>query len=261
MIHIVRMLPDERGDNWQKVLRSLTDQVAALKADLEADQLANEERDLSLGKTIRELHETNHTILSYSSLQSSRRHPNDTQLDQALQEKVAREAARNVASKLHLSEFVKKADLPDNLSGEPTIPSTILTRLKACEAEFLNPAGSVAKLLDRVEVLEVSKVATAIEMGGHVFADEAATEAWARTHGDPNLHRFCVDFVSLFLLAEPKYEPVEGGLEQKAAAVKANFPSLDQATIELSYSIIYPDCVLKYSDKADAQLADGYTWA
>ena len=258
------------GDNWQEALRSLTDQVAALKSDLEADQLANEERDLSLGKTIRELRETNHKLkkdLSRATQslqklqQSSRRHPNDTQLDQALQERVAREAARNVASKLHLSEFVKKADLPDNLSGEATVPPAILTRLKACEAEFLNPAGSVAKLLDRVEVLEVSKVATAIEMGGHVFADEAATEAWARTHGDPNLHRFCVDFVSLFLLAEPKYESVKGGLEQKAAAVKANFPSLDQATIELSYSIIYPDRVLKYSDKADAQLADGYMWA
>jgi hypothetical protein len=104
-------------------------------------------------------------------------------------------------------------------------------------------------------------MATAIEIAGHVFVDEAATEAWARTFADPNIHRFCVDFVSFFLLAEPRFESVEGGLEQMAAVVKAKYLSRDLATIELSYSIVYPSRILKTSDKADAQLTDGIIWA
>lgn len=236
----------------------------------ERAQIAEEDRNQSWGNTIRELREVNHKLKkdlnkatrSLQALQvSARGHTSDTHLDQALLDKTAREAARVVASKLHLSEFVRRSDLPGDLSGGATIPPALMSRVQACEAELLNPAGSVPKLIDRVEVLEAFKVSTAIDMGGHVFVDEAATEAWAATHADPNLHRFCVDFVSLFLLAEPKYESVKGGLEQTAAAVKANFPSLDQATIELSYSIIYPDRLLKYSDKSDAQIADGFTWA
>jgi hypothetical protein len=116
-------------------------------------------------------------------------------------------------------------------------------RVGICEGELFNSAGSVPRLDDRVKTLEAARSVSAIEVGGFVFVDEAATEAWVRTHGDPDLHRFAPDFVSYFLLADPKFETVEGGLDRMAAVAKAQYSSLDVAIIGLSYrSFIRPPC-------------------
>jgi hypothetical protein len=143
-----------------------------------------------------------------------------------------------------------------------SVPSADLNRrVTDCEGELFNSAGLVHTLEDRVRNLEAARNISAIEVGGFVFVNEAATEAWVRTHNDPDLHRFVPDFLSLFLLADPKFETVEGGLDKMAAVAKAQFSSLDVATIGLSFSIIYPPNMLKKTDKAEAQLTDGLTWA
>jgi hypothetical protein len=46
-----------------------------------------------------------------------------------------------------------------------------------------------------------------------------------------------------------------------AAVAKAQFSSLDVATIGLSFSIVYPPNMLKKTDKTEIQLTDGYVWA
>ncbi|KAL3781723.1 hypothetical protein ACHAWO_005807 [Cyclotella atomus] len=110
--------------------------------------------------------------------------------------------------------------------------------------------------------LEAARSAAAIEIAGHI--EEAATEAWARTFADPNLHRFCVDFVSFLPVGGTKIRGLwRGGLEQMAAVCeKQNTCPEDLATIELSYSIVYPSRISQSRpDKADAQLTDRIIWA
>lgn len=67
--------------------------------------------------------------------------------------------------------------------------------------------------------------------------------------------------LSLFLLAEPKYETIEQGLDKAAAVKKAQFASLDLATIDLSYKMVYPPRILKSSVKEAAQENGGVEWA
>jgi hypothetical protein len=149
-----------------------------------------------------------------------RRHPTDTNLDQGIDEQTYQELLRRVSKSLG-PRFVTRMDFQQLQQGGAAPSPAYMARLEAVEREVLNNGGSVPTLLVRVDALEAARMATAIEVAGHVFIDEAATEAWAHTFADPNVHRFCVDFVSFFLLAEPKYESVEGGLEQMAAVVKA----------------------------------------
>ena len=134
-------------------------------------------------------------------------------------------------------------------------------KVDAVYMEMFNAAGSVPRLYARMDVVEASRTSTAIEMGGHVFADEMAMDAWLQTLNDPSVNRFVPDFVSLFLLAEPKFETIDKGLDQTAAAKKAHFDSLEVATIDLSYSMKYPDRILKASDKETATDTDGMEWA
>ena len=48
------------------------------------------------------------------------------------------------------------------------------------------PLGPVWQLEERVDWLEISRGGMAIKMGGVMFADEEATEAWVRALGEEN---------------------------------------------------------------------------
>lgn len=146
-------------------------------------------------------------------------------------------------------------------SDIPRVPNDLEGTLQSWENEFYHSAGLIPRLIARVELLEASRSATSIEMGGHVFSDEGAVEAFLKPLNDPNAHRFCADFLALLLLAEPKFETIQQGLDQTAAAMKAHFPSLDVATIDLSYKMVYPPRILKSSDKEAAQENGGVEWA
>jgi hypothetical protein len=165
-----------------------------------------------------------------------------------------------VRQEVNVSQFATMADL-NALHPAGNLPSDLVTRLVAVEAEMFQSAGSIPTLVNRVEQLEAARMITAVEIGGFVFVDEAATEAWVATHRDPDLLRFSPDFVTLFLLADPKFDTVEASLEQSAAVAKAQFSSLDVATVVLSYSIIYPSNLIKKLDRAEAQQDGGVTWA
>ena len=170
------------------------------------------------------------------------------------------ELVRLVSGELSMTtDWVKR----DEVSFLPTQVQwlDVEAKVDAVHLEMFNAAGSVPRLYARMDVVEASRTSTAIEMGGHVFADEMAMDGWLRTLNDPNVNRFVPDFVSLFLLAEPKYETIDKGLDQTAAAKKAHFDSLEVATIDLSYSMKYPDRILKASDKEAATDTDGMEWA
>ncbi|KAL7484126.1 hypothetical protein ACHAW6_010879 [Cyclotella cf. meneghiniana] len=257
------------GDNWVEQMRAFELRIQDLELTLESLQIVNKDRDVALGEEFEALttestrlqHELSKAKEKIRSISKTVRcHPYDTNISQALDEHQLQSIVAQVARSLNLSAYATKAELDSTTRLQEPSPA-LMQRLEQCEGEVFNNAGSVPRLLARVEALEAAKVATAVELGGHIFTDEAATDAWARTFMDPNLNRFCTDFVSLFLLAEPKFEMVASGLEQMAAVVKANFASLDLATIGLSYSITYPPRILKMSDKPEAQLNDGIVWA
>ena len=177
-------------------------------------------------------------------------------------EQQLRSVAREVANLLELSAYATVAELQTATQVSPGVGlGDFYQRFQHCETEVMSPGGSLPSLIDRMDILEAARVTTAIEIGGYVFGDESACDGWARAHNDPNLHRFVVDFMTLFLLAEDKYDSIQGGLQQMAAVVKANYTTRDVATIELSYSMVYPPQILRKSDKQDATLTDGIVWA
>jgi hypothetical protein len=111
--------------------------------------------------------------------------------------------------------------------------------LNQLEMEVLLPPGAVKQLEDHVENLKLSHGAMAIKMGGVVFPDEAATEAWVRHLAEENAHCFAVDMFSFFLMADPKYETISQGLQQTATAVKVQFASIDLPPL-----ICHTECVI-----------------
>jgi hypothetical protein len=168
--------------------------------------------------------------------------------------------SRKVHDQINWSNFMTKQEAED-LRKTSTLQSGLIDKVNAVEKELIDPAGMMSTITTRVAALEASKSATSIELAGYVFRDEASVEAFAKAFCDPAINRFVVDPVSLLLLSEPKYETVEKGLLQLANALKANFLTLDRATIDLSYQMVYPDRMLTVSNKDDALINDGVQWA
>ena len=82
-------------------------------------------------------------------------------------------------------------------------------------------------------------------------------DAFVLSTGDKDLYRYCIDFVSLLNLAPDHFFTVSGGITSEAAAVKANFNSLLEARIVLSYQITYPKKIMRRSEKPGAAATGG----
>ena len=98
-----------------------------------------------------------------------------------------------------------------------------------------------------------------MERGIKFFKDQRVVEAFVLTSGDSNLYRYCVHFVSLRMLAYDPFVMVFEGMVIEAADIKANYNSLLEAMIALSYHITYPENTMKCSDKKEATSTDRWT--
>jgi hypothetical protein len=249
-----------------RLLDALKDRVATLEEEARARDSDDLDRELEMGKVFRAFSDENARILGQlkqaqkdiQTLSGTTARTGATVLPWSSRDLTA--LVERVRQEVNVSQFATTADL-DALRPAGNLPADLVARLTAVEAEMFQSAGSIPTLVSRVEQLEAARMITAVEIGGFVFVDESATEAWVATHRDPDLLRFSPDFVTLFLLADPKFDTVEAGLEQSAAVAKAQFSSLDVATAVLSYSIVYPSNLIKKSDKVEAQQDGGVTWA
>ncbi len=161
---------------------------------------------------------------------------------------------RQVVNKLRLSEFVTcnkmgahvsfgvDSNVTDQLSG-------LGKRVGAVERKFTDPNGTMAKIKSRISFLEDRHAGDSIERGGKAFHDVGAVAAWVQTFKDKDLFRYCVNMVTLLMLCANPYKTIAEGMATAAAAHKAEYNSLTEACISLSYGLTYPEYLMKKYDK------------
>ncbi len=84
--------------------------------------------------------------------------------------------------------------------------------------------------------------------------------AWLQTFTDKDLYRYCVDMVTLIMLSAKAYETIAEGMATAAAAYKAEYNSLTEAQIFLSYELTYPENMMKKMDKQKHVATGGWFW-
>jgi hypothetical protein len=117
------------------------------------------------------------------------------------------------------------------------------------EKEYSDPDGTIAKLKVRIKSLEDSRGGDMIKQGGKAFQDVIAVNAWVQTSKDKDLYRYCVDMVTLIMLCAEPYNMIAEGMATVAAAHKAEYNSLTEAHISLSYGLTYQENVMRKQDK------------
>jgi hypothetical protein len=138
--------------------------------------------------------------------------------------------------------------------------SSFSRRLVSVEKELKNPDGILSKLEGRIKSLEDRRAGDAIKRGGKTFRDIGLVSAWVQTFKDKDMYRYCVDMVTLIMLCAEAYETIAEGMATAAAAHKAEYNSLTEARISLSYGLTYPENLMKKQDKQKHVATGGWFW-
>ena len=79
-------------------------------------------------------------------------------------------------------------------------------------------------------------------MGGSY---QKAVEAFVLASGNNDIYCYAVDMVSLIMLTQDLFTTVAEGMATEAAAFKAQYNSLLEARLSISYKITYPENIMK----------------
>ncbi len=115
--------------------------------------------------------------------------------------------------------------------------SALSRRLVGIEKELKDPDGTIAKLKARIKTLEDQRGGDTIKRGGKTFHNVITVNAWVQTFQDKDLYRYCIDMVTLIMLCAEPYDTIAEGMASAAAAHKAEYNSLTEAHISLSYGL------------------------
>jgi hypothetical protein len=170
-----------------------------------------------------------------------------------------------VVHKLRSSGFMLQSDLDTCVNaGLPAdVPDKILglsMHVSNIEKDLKDPEGMLTRLEGRVKALEDRRAGDAIERGEETFRDIGSMAAWLQTFPDKNLYRYCVDMVTLVMLCAKPYETIAKGMATAAAAHKAEYNSLTEACISLSYGLTYPKNLMRKMDKQKHAMTGGWFW-
>jgi hypothetical protein len=176
---------------------------------------------------------------------------------------------RQVVDELQNSGFVTRDEIDQTvvpyLQGPNPVTadqfSGLSRRVAALERHFTEPDGTMAKLETRIKALEDRGAGDTVERGGKAFRDIISVAAWIQTLSDKDVYRYCVDFVTLVMLAADPYETMAQGMANAAAAYKAEFNSLTEARISLSYGLTYLENLMKKHDKEKYAATGGWFWS
>jgi hypothetical protein len=170
-----------------------------------------------------------------------------------------------VVNELRSSGFMLQSDLDTRVNAG--LPADVLDKISRLSKRVSNikkdlkdPESTLARLKERVKALEDCRAGDAIECGGKTFCDLGSVAAWLQTFPDKNLYRYCVDMVTLVMLCAKPYETIAKGMATVAAAHKAEYNSLTEARISLSYGLTYPKNLMRKMAKQKHAATGGGFW-
>ena len=169
-----------------------------------------------------------------------------------------------------LTEVVKHLDmgaLATAIEGEFHISTMrskvddVDSRVTYLEREVSSDQGIVPRIKAEVEKMQARGNLAASERGGYVFTGPADVQALVQLVGPGKLSVLCLDLVGMLTLAQDPFVTYEGGVQAHANAQKANFGSVLESRLKLSFEIPYPEIIVRRVDSVSTSARGGAKWA
>lgn len=136
------------------------------------------------------------------------------------------------------------------------------TRLVTVEREFTREQGAIPRLQAAVDDLVARKNVSAVERAGYIFNGPEDCEALIAAVG-PNakICTKCLDLYGVLTLSQDPYVTYESAIKVHADANKANFDGVAESRIKLSFSVPYPEVIVRTVETAATAAHGGAKWA
>lgn len=134
-------------------------------------------------------------------------------------------------------------------------------RLNKVEYEFASEHGAVNKLQEQVATWDARRNTSSSERGGCVFSGPQDVQALVELAGKDKLCTLCLDMIGMLTLAQDPYVTYEAGMQVHANAIKANFGSVAESRVKVSFEIPYPEMIVKCVETASTAGRGGAKWA
>ena len=126
--------------------------------------------------------------------------------------------------------------------------------------EVIEPGGILRRLEESVKELLSKKGSSEVTMGGVSFKDQLATEAWASVLGDQEVISYGYDMVVQLLALSSSLTTSSGVTKATSDAMKAGYSSTTAVDTTSSFSLPYPETILKPSTMAQYTSRGGLTF-
>lgn len=134
-------------------------------------------------------------------------------------------------------------------------------RLAKIEHEFASEHGVVSKLQEQVATWDARRDTATTERGGYTFSGLEDVQALVALAGDGRLSTLCLDLVGLLTISQEPYVTYEAGIQVHANAIKANFNSVAESQINLSFQTPFPELLVSKSEASKNAARGGAKWA
>jgi hypothetical protein len=133
-------------------------------------------------------------------------------------------------------------------------------RINSLEDEFTH--GTIPRIENTLQQWEARRDVSSVERAGYVFNGPDDVDAMIQaTKKTDKLFTKCVDMYGFLTLAQDPYVTFESGMRVHADAIKANFDSVVESRIKLSFEIPYPEIIIKCTETATTAARGGAKWA
>ena len=148
-----------------------------------------------------------------------------------------------------------------HLSSMNSKVNDVESRVTYLEREVSSEHGMVPRIKAELEKMQARGNISASERGGYVFTGQADIQALVQMVGVGKLSVLCLDLVGMLTLAQDPFVTYEGGVQAHANAQKANFGSVLESRLKLSFEIPYPEIIVRRVDSVSTSARGGAKWA
>lgn len=168
---------------------------------------------------------------------------------------------RGVLDQIDLAHITETVGTQLGIAGIRTEVGMHGDRLTNIEQEFTTEHGVVGNIQAQLANLEAKRNTSSCERGGYVFSGVPDVQALVQLVGPGKLATHCLDLISLLTLAQDPYVTYEAGVQVHANAIKANFGSVVESRIKVSFEIPFPELMVKMVENSTTSSRGGAKWA
>jgi hypothetical protein len=133
-------------------------------------------------------------------------------------------------------------------------------RISCLEGEFTH--GAIQQIQEDLRQWEARRDVSSVERAGYIFNGPEDVSAIVQSISKKDkLFTKCLDMYGFLTLAQDPYVTFESGMRVHADAIKANFESVVESRIKLSFEIPYPEIIIKCTETATTAARGGAKWA